>query len=206
MSNAAEIRLDQERLADCRNRYDYRRAKFDHYNANVKRSQDMHHPVARKLAEVLRAKWARSMGEAAKEVNKYVRRLHELVPPETAVEHKERQLAAEHPETHDPIRKVVAKILVSNPRMYVTATTGGHHAAHSYHFLGRAYDLGADSQDAKDGCGQWCNEHVASSLTEGIHNGVSHGDLSVENGQRVPSSFWGSVTWAGHVDHVHVAV
>lgn len=206
MSHAAEIKLDQERLAFWRRKYAGRKASFDEWNAKVHNSERLHHPVARKFAEWRRSVWAKSMGEAAAEVNKYVKRLHELVPPETAVEHKERQLAAEHPETHDPVRKVVAKILVANPRMYVTATTGGHHAVHSYHFLGRAYDLGADSQDAKDDCGQWCNEHVASSLTEGIHNGATHGDLSVENGQRVAPSFWGAETWAGHVDHVHIAV
>lgn len=202
MSNAAEIRLDRERLAYWRNRYDYRRAKFDHYNGNVKRSQEMHHPVARKLAEVLRAKWARSMGEAAGEVNKYVRRLHELVPPETAVEHKEHELARLYSDTHDPVRKVVAKILVANPEMYVTATTGGNHVTHSYHWLGRAFDLGANSQQAKDRCGEWCNEHVASSLTEGIHNP----NLSVKYGQRVPASYWGPAIWQGHINHVHVAV
>jgi len=39
-------------------------------------------------------------------------------------------------------------------------------------------------------------------VTEGIHKP----NLSIDNGRRVPSSFWGSKVWNEHANHVHIAV
>jgi hypothetical protein len=45
------------------------------------------------------------------------------------------------------------------------------------------------------------NTNMVQYLLEGIHNP----GLSVKNYKRVPSGFWGSGTWAGHADHIHMA-
>jgi hypothetical protein len=39
-------------------------------------------------------------------------------------------------------------------------------------------------------------------LAELIHNPGA----SVKSGKRVPASFWGSVTWSAHRNHVHLAI
>lgn len=202
MVNWVKIRLLESRLSWWRSKYDYRKKKFDEYRTEAQISEKMHHPVALGRAKAGMQKWGPIVGEAAREVNKYVSAIAKLKPKPNLVEAKERDLHAKYPDTHDPVRKVVAKILVANPEMYVTATTGGNHAVNSYHFMGRAYDLGANSQGPKDRCGKWCNDNISSRLTEGIHNP----NLSVKFGNRVSASFWGSSTWSGHVDHVHVAV
>lgn len=46
------------------------------------------------------------------------------------------------------------------------------------------------------------------SLLEGIYNPGVHGPPAVswDSGSQVPSSFWGSATWAGHMDHIHIAI
>lgn len=46
------------------------------------------------------------------------------------------------------------------------------------------------------------------SLLEGIYNPASFGGPAVswDSGANVPSSFWGASTWAGHMDHIHIAI
>jgi hypothetical protein len=43
---------------------------------------------------------------------------------------------------------------------------------------------------------------MTSRLTQGIHNPT----LSVNEGARVSSAFWGEPTWGHHGDHIHLAV
>ena len=47
-----------------------------------------------------------------------------------------------------------------------------------------------------------------SSLLEGIYNPAIQGGppVSWDSGAQVPPSFWGSSTWAGHMDHIHIAI
>lgn len=49
---------------------------------------------------------------------------------------------------------------------------------------------------------------AGSSLLEGIYNPGNFGGPAVswDNGQRVSPSFWGGSTWAGHLDHIHIAI
>lgn len=49
---------------------------------------------------------------------------------------------------------------------------------------------------------------VGSSLLEGIYNPGTFGGPAVswDSGQQVSPGFWGGSTWAGHLDHIHLAV
>lgn len=98
------------------------------------------------------------------------------------------------------IAALVGKILAKFPGLSVTSTTGGTHAPGSYHYRGLAADLGGNP-DLMNRAASWLAGN-AKALTEGIHNP----GLSVKDGVAVPSSFWGATTWAGHMDHIHVAV
>lgn len=69
-----------------------------------------------------------------------------------------------------------------------------------YHGRNLARDLASDVNTMR-AAGQWIQENLMAMLLEGIHNPT----LSVKNGKIVPSSFWGGATWAGHLDHIHVA-
>jgi hypothetical protein len=69
-----------------------------------------------------------------------------------------------------------------------------------YHGKGWARDLGG-SVGLMNRAAAWMNQNMVQYLLEGIHNP----GLSVKNYKRVPSGFWGSGTWAGHADHIHMA-
>ena len=49
---------------------------------------------------------------------------------------------------------------------------------------------------------------AGASLLEGIYNPAAHDGPAVswDSGSQVPSSFWGAATWAGHMDHIHIAI
>jgi hypothetical protein len=93
------------------------------------------------------------------------------------------------------------------PRLRVTSTyrPGGT----SYHAANRAHDLAADVGTMRSAA-EWINQSgLWRSLVEGIYNaggGSGWQNLSVKNKAQVPASFWGSGTWAGHRDHLHIAV
>jgi hypothetical protein len=112
-----------------------------------------------------------------------------------------------HPEVKPGIARIVNAILQAFPGLVITATTNGNHVANSYHYLGEAVDLASGDYALMDSAAAWIAANLSADLTEGIHNPGSSptGMLSVENGQAVPSSFWGASTWAGHANHIHVA-
>lgn len=84
----------------------------------------------------------------------------------------------------------------------VTSTTGGGHAAGSYHYQGLAEDL-AGAPGAMAAASRYLITSGAyRSLLEGIHNP----GLSVKDGKQVPPGFWGGKTWADHGDHIHLAL
>lgn len=108
-----------------------------------------------------------------------------------------------HPELKPGISEVVNAILKQYPKLQITSTTGGQHATNSFHYFGRAVDLASGDYGYMDEAANWINSSgLWEHLTEGIHNP----NLSVKDRQRVPSSYWGSTTWAGHANHIHVAV
>lgn len=106
-----------------------------------------------------------------------------------------------HPELKPGIAAVTATVLKKFPKLTITATTNGTHVEGSLHYKGRAVDLAADPAYMKQAA-QWIAEHLTPVLTEGIHNP----NLSVKNHHHVSSSFWGSETWAGHANHIHLGV
>jgi hypothetical protein len=115
-----------------------------------------------------------------------------------------------HPELKPGISEVVNAILKKFPGLQITSTTTGDHAENSYHYLGRAADLAAGDYGLMNEAAAWINESgLWEHLTEGIHNpgsGSGPSLLSVKEGKKVPSSFWGAETWAAHENHIHVAV
>lgn len=98
------------------------------------------------------------------------------------------------------IRNVADAVMGKFPGLVVTSTTGGTHANNSYHYLGEAVDLGGPAA-LMNRAGTWIQAHMAGSLLEGIHNNT----LSVKNGRPVSAMFWGPQTWAGHLNHIHLA-
>lgn len=106
-----------------------------------------------------------------------------------------------HPELHQGIAAVTEAVLKQFPGLSITSTTGGSHAPGSYHYLGEAADI-AGSSGVMLQASDWIKRSgVASQLTEGIHNP----NLSISDGHSVPNSFYASV-WAGHANHIHLAV
>jgi len=96
----------------------------------------------------------------------------------------------------------LGRILIGQfPGLSVTSTTGGKHAAGSYHYRGMAEDI-AGPPATMNAAARWVAVNYGKSLAEGIHNP----GLSVKDGKTVPSSFWGAQTWRGHADHIHLAV
>lgn len=99
------------------------------------------------------------------------------------------------------IGSAVGRVLGQFPGLSVTSTTGGRHAANSYHYRGMAADIGGPP-GLMNQAAAWIARVLGSSLTEGIHNP----NLSIASGQHVPPSHWGASTWAEHADHIHMAV
>jgi hypothetical protein len=106
-----------------------------------------------------------------------------------------------HPELQPGIAQAAAMVLKQFPGLSITSTTGGTHAANSWHYKGMAVDIGG-ATPLMNAAAAWTGQRIGGSLKEGIHNP----NLSISNGKAVPSSAWGKETWAGHADHIHLAV
>lgn len=96
------------------------------------------------------------------------------------------------------IAALAAQVIKQFPALRVTSAL--RPGDKGYHGKGLARDLGGPT-GVMAAAGRWIGERFASALLEGIHNPT----LSVKNGKRVSSAFWGSATWAGHRDHIHLA-
>jgi hypothetical protein len=102
---------------------------------------------------------------------------------------------------HSGIKKVTAAMLGAFPGLSVTSTTGGSHVAGSYHYGGEATDTGGPTEEMYK-ASEWLKKTgIYRVLAEGIHNP----NLSVADGSLVSPSTYSSV-WAGHADHIHLAV
>jgi hypothetical protein len=107
-----------------------------------------------------------------------------------------------HPELKPGIAAVMREVLQRYPQLRVTATTGGGHATHSFHYQGRAVDLATSNYGEMDEIGRWIANNLTAKLAEGIHNPT----LSVRNRARASQTIWGAETWANHRNHIHLAV
>lgn len=99
------------------------------------------------------------------------------------------------------VANVASDVVRHFPNLAVTSTTGGGHATNSLHYLGEAVDLAADTTTMLRAA-SWAAAHYGPSLEEGIHNP----NLSYKHGAPVAASFWGSTTWAEHLNHIHLGV
>lgn len=99
------------------------------------------------------------------------------------------------------IRSLGNLVLGQFPGLSITSTTGGQHAPGSLHYRGLAEDISGPA-NVMNAAARWVGRNYGAALAEGIHNP----GLSVKNGRAVPASFWGAGTWAGHADHIHLAV
>lgn len=99
------------------------------------------------------------------------------------------------------------------PHKVTDINTPGVHSAHSFHYaqgtggVGLAVDLAGTTPGNETQMGAIFNafKPVAGQLAELIHNGPSV-DMVVKAGKWVnPIAAYGSVVWAAHKNHVHVA-
>ncbi len=74
------------------------------------------------------------------------------------------------------------------------------HSPNSFHYRGRAADISGSERNMRNFCG-WVSRTHGPRVAELIHNP----GCSIDNGKRVPASFWGSA-WQGHRNHVHLAI
>lgn len=90
------------------------------------------------------------------------------------------------------------------PSAIITSTTGGGHSARSYHYQGKALDIGGPLS-LLQATAEKIKKAFGSSITELILNPGA----SIKNGKSVPPSFWGAQTWANHGGsnlHLHWAM
>lgn len=105
-----------------------------------------------------------------------------------------------HSELKPGISAVAATVLKKFPGLSITSTTGGNHVSGSYHYKGRAVDIGGSSEEMFKAA-KWIGKNLTHVLAEGIHNP----NLAVKDHRTVSSSTFSEV-WAAHANHIHLAV
>lgn len=108
-----------------------------------------------------------------------------------------------HPRPSQPVVDLISLMQQHYPSLGVTATTDGSHVSGSYHYRdgGEAVDL-SGSTGVMHQASAWIKRSgLYRQLAEGIHNP----NLSVSQGKLVPASTYSAV-WAGHADHIHLAI
>lgn len=101
---------------------------------------------------------------------------------------------------HPGILKLASALISKFPGLSVSS--GVRPGDPGFHGQGLAVDLAGDINYLHQVASWIDRSKVAPTLLEGIHNPT----LSWDSGHPVPPSFWGAGTWAGHVDHIHLAV
>lgn len=108
-----------------------------------------------------------------------------------------------------PTIELIAQLYRYYPKLYVTSTTGGTHAAGSLHYRGEAVDFGSGQgtgYDAMDGFAAWWDEQPGY-LTELIHTRRSGWTgWFVKNGRRVIGLLTYRSVLSAHRNHVHVGI
>lgn len=147
------------------------------------------------------------------------RPMHTRAPRLFPVRRTARRIKREHPELLPAIRQSCAHLIAHWPRLVITSTTGGRHSPGSLHPHGMAADLAVvftgdakhdhDAQVYMDRAAAWManRSRLRHQLYEGIHRPVAVrvDRLSVKNGAVVLPAFWGTETWQGHGDHIHLS-
>lgn len=113
-----------------------------------------------------------------------------------------KSLQGSHPELKPGIMAATAALLANNPGLAISSTTGGNHVSGSYHYQGRAVDIGGSSS-AMYSASNWVKKSgLYKTLAEGIHNP----NLAVDSGHIYSGAGPFGAVWAGHADHIHMAV
>lgn len=99
----------------------------------------------------------------------------------------------------EAVRKIAGATMYKFP--FLTATSTLRDDPGSHHGVGEAVDLATTPYSKMNQPAIWVGSTFGRALEEGIFNP----SLSISDGQKVPSSFWGSGTWNAHADHIHVA-
>lgn len=108
-----------------------------------------------------------------------------------------------HPMPHPGVAKAAQAIIKQFPGLGVTATTDGNHVPGSYHYKGEAVDLASGDYGLMDKAAAWIKSSgMAKQLTEGIHNP----NLAVKFGQIFKGEGPFGDVWAGHRNHIHIAL
>lgn len=85
----------------------------------------------------------------------------------------------------------------------ITSTTGGKHAAHSYHYQQRAVDLGGPPSKMA-AAANYALQHPGQ-FTEMFYTGPGHPDFFISGGKVMPLSQLDKGLYAEHTNHVHWA-
>lgn len=102
------------------------------------------------------------------------------------------------PRTRLRLRRRIRWVLSRHPHLYITATTGGTHAAGSYHYLGRAVDFG--SNDPNNGPEKKAYLDLHRKFGNHFTELFGPEPFYVKDGRRYRGQF------PGHGDHIHMAL
>ncbi len=103
--------------------------------------------------------------------------------------------------------KAAKDVFSKFPGLIVTAAKAGHgqftaSGNVSDHFYGNALDIASGDYGLMNRAAAYVRTRWGPSLKQGIHNP----NLSINQGKTVDPSFWGASGWAGHADHIHMAL
>jgi len=106
-----------------------------------------------------------------------------------------------HPAPHDRVSRLARAVLEEFPELVVTATTDGNHVRNSQHFIGQAVDI-SGPVDVMARAAKWLVKNHRALIFQLIFNPGP----SIYNGQVVNGAVVYAEVWAGHRNHIHLAV